>query len=205
MKAFEGKPYPQFRKGMQFQVADEEGDNRVSVGDIATLIRNDNDGGYFETQSGVRTWLYWKRLAPLESLTDKPHPGVPEETKFLVVKETSYFTTGEIVTLTDNDNTSMPKFKKEDSEGWYLYWSQVAPLTCLLKNVTEMSEPIVYEEAQEEEDCSCEKFIYGVRPRWLLDEDRMLELLEAMTRYADASKSIPQEWLEELEELNASL
>jgi len=202
MKQFESTPYPQFKKGMQFQMVG----NFMSFykGDIITLQSQDGSiAPRFKNQVGVKMWLYWNRLAPLEPLTDTPHPEVPEGTKFLVMEGSPYFTIGEIVTLTDNDNTSMPKFGKENGEEWYMHWSHVAPLTCLLEAVS----PTAYEEAkeEEEEDCSCEKLLFGVQPLWLLDKERMLELLEAMTRYANVGKSIPQEWLEELEELNASL
>ena len=42
----------------------------------------------------------------------------------------------------------------------------------------------------------------GLRPRWLVEELRIQEILEACTRYAQRSVAIPPEWLAELAELN---
>jgi hypothetical protein len=38
----------------------------------------------------------------------------------------------------------------------------------------------------------------GLRPRFILDYSRRLEILEAMKRYADNGKVIPVEWVDEL-------
>lgn len=41
----------------------------------------------------------------------------------------------------------------------------------------------------------------GLRPRWVVDELRMNEISEAITRYMNAGRDIPDEWLEEWQEL----
>ena len=42
----------------------------------------------------------------------------------------------------------------------------------------------------------------GLRPRAIVDALRIKEILEAMVRYSDDGKYIPQEWVEELACLN---
>jgi len=124
---------------------------------------------------------------------DCPRPDAVMGEKFIIVS--GDYDIDRVVVLDENDGTLNPFFRFSDGE----YRSRFAKSWCFLAPYG------VIKEEEEEEGCSCEKLIFGVRPRLLLDADRMLELLEAMTRYADAGKSIPQEWLEELEELNASL
>lgn len=41
----------------------------------------------------------------------------------------------------------------------------------------------------------------GLIPRFIRDEQRRDEVLAAMTRYAEANKTIPGEWAEELKEI----
>jgi hypothetical protein len=41
----------------------------------------------------------------------------------------------------------------------------------------------------------------GLRPRWLVAEQRIAEIKAAMNRYIEANEPIPSEWLEELHEL----
>jgi hypothetical protein len=45
----------------------------------------------------------------------------------------------------------------------------------------------------------------GLRPRFIVSENRLCEITSAMTRYAEASKPIPAEWTKELDELSAWL
>lgn len=40
----------------------------------------------------------------------------------------------------------------------------------------------------------------GLEPRWLHDEMRVKEIAEAIMRYNEVGKPVPQEWLEELNE-----
>ena len=42
----------------------------------------------------------------------------------------------------------------------------------------------------------------GVVPRTIHDKSRASELIDAMGRYNDVSKPIPQSWVEELSEIN---
>jgi hypothetical protein len=42
----------------------------------------------------------------------------------------------------------------------------------------------------------------GLRPRFIVAEERAKEIVVAMERYYDANKEIPIEWHDELEELN---
>lgn len=51
---------------------------------------------------------------------------------------------------------------------------------------------------------ACNKPPLGLRPRYIVTSQRVHEILEAMTRYAEHCKPIPEEWLEELRDLNAS-
>lgn len=41
----------------------------------------------------------------------------------------------------------------------------------------------------------------GITPRWLLDEEREIELRQAIERYIDAGYSIPMEWYQEWNEI----
>src|SRR6476646_7268944 len=41
----------------------------------------------------------------------------------------------------------------------------------------------------------------GLRPRWIHDQDRSLEIIDAARRYAEARKPIPVEWIDEFREL----
>jgi hypothetical protein len=45
----------------------------------------------------------------------------------------------------------------------------------------------------------------GLRPRWLVAEQRVAEIKAAMNRYIEANEPIPSEWQEELHELLAYL
>jgi hypothetical protein len=40
----------------------------------------------------------------------------------------------------------------------------------------------------------------GLRPRYIVREERVREIKEAIKRYVDAEKSVPAEWLHELNE-----
>ena len=48
-----------------------------------------------------------------------------------------------------------------------------------------------------------EKPPIGLRPRFIVEEERIREISNAINRYAHESKKIPQEWLDELIELNS--
>lgn len=50
-----------------------------------------------------------------------------------------------------------------------------------------------------------EKPPLGLRPRWIVASWRAGEILDAITRYNDVQKEVPQEWRDELEELNVWL
>ena len=41
----------------------------------------------------------------------------------------------------------------------------------------------------------------GITPRWLLDEERAIEIKQAITRYNEADYPIPIEWVQELNEI----
>ena len=41
----------------------------------------------------------------------------------------------------------------------------------------------------------------GITPRWLLDEERAIEIEQAIARYNEANYSIPFEWIKELNEV----
>lgn len=41
----------------------------------------------------------------------------------------------------------------------------------------------------------------GLKPRWKADEERAEEIAIAISRYQDARKAIPNEWLDEYDEL----
>jgi len=45
----------------------------------------------------------------------------------------------------------------------------------------------------------------GLRPRWILDELRRDEIKAAINRFAQAGVDIPQEWMEELSEIEGRL
>jgi len=47
-----------------------------------------------------------------------------------------------------------------------------------------------------------EKPPIGLVPKWVCDEARRVEILEAMMRYAYSHKNIPPEWIEELVQLS---
>ena len=41
----------------------------------------------------------------------------------------------------------------------------------------------------------------GITPRWLLDEERAIEIEQAITRYSEVDYPIPVEWIQELNEV----
>ncbi len=41
----------------------------------------------------------------------------------------------------------------------------------------------------------------GLRPKWIMQEKRLIEIQEAMRRYIEANMIIPAEWTEEYNEL----
>lgn len=43
----------------------------------------------------------------------------------------------------------------------------------------------------------------GLRPRWVVAEERIQEIKEACNRYYNSNTEVPREWLEELHELLA--
>ena len=45
----------------------------------------------------------------------------------------------------------------------------------------------------------------GLRPRWIAEEQRLIEVASAVSRYLDAGKTVPASWLEELVHLVGSL
>jgi hypothetical protein len=45
----------------------------------------------------------------------------------------------------------------------------------------------------------------GLRPRFIMERNRMIEIFEAMLRYVDADKKVPKKWRKELNELLTSL
>lgn len=45
----------------------------------------------------------------------------------------------------------------------------------------------------------------GITPRFILDEERRNEIIDAMNRYVDRNKRIPQEWLDQLNEISERL
>lgn len=57
---------------------------------------------------------------------------------------------------------------------------------------------MAFEEAREE---YLSKSPVGIKPKWLHDEHRAIELLKAILRYSQAEKDIPNDWFDELEML----
>lgn len=57
-------------------------------------------------------------------------------------------------------------------------------------------------EIQEAVNSCLEKSPVGLRPLALVVDDRIQEILAACTRYAEAGKTIPEEWITELDRLN---
>ena len=45
-----------------------------------------------------------------------------------------------------------------------------------------------------------EKPPLGLRPRFIADQERAIEIIEALKRYAEAGQSPPLAWIEELQE-----
>lgn len=45
------------------------------------------------------------------------------------------------------------------------------------------------------------KLPLGITPRWLLDEERAIEIEQAIARYNEADYPIPVEWIQELNEV----
>ena len=41
----------------------------------------------------------------------------------------------------------------------------------------------------------------GIKPRWLHEEERIKELLDAIQRYSEAKLPIPTDWIKELKTL----
>lgn len=41
----------------------------------------------------------------------------------------------------------------------------------------------------------------GLRPRFIVKRQRIIEIFEAMLRYVDADKKVPKKWRKELEAL----
>jgi hypothetical protein len=41
----------------------------------------------------------------------------------------------------------------------------------------------------------------GLKPKWLHDSERKIDIIEAMERYAKVKKPIPIEWIDELKQL----
>lgn len=46
-----------------------------------------------------------------------------------------------------------------------------------------------------------EKPPVGVKPKWMLDEERIYELFDAIMRYKKSGAAIPFEWIDELTNL----
>jgi len=44
-----------------------------------------------------------------------------------------------------------------------------------------------------------EKPPLGLRPKWLADSERVKEIREAISRYWDAGKKVPEAWIEEIQ------
>lgn len=51
-------------------------------------------------------------------------------------------------------------------------------------------------------DKKYEKPPLGLTPKFIRDSDRKYEIIEAMFRYLETNKRIPQEWINEFDELN---
>lgn len=43
----------------------------------------------------------------------------------------------------------------------------------------------------------------GLRPRWVVDQKRTAEIIDAMCRYSNESMAIPADWIEELAEIES--
>lgn len=46
-----------------------------------------------------------------------------------------------------------------------------------------------------------EKPPLGIKPKWLWKEERLLELVRCISRHAQASAPVKQEWIDEMDEL----
>jgi hypothetical protein len=45
----------------------------------------------------------------------------------------------------------------------------------------------------------------GLRPRWIAEEQRLIEVASAASRYLDAGKTVPPPWIEEMIHLIGSI
>lgn len=73
-------------------------------------------------------------LEPLTVMTDEPHPEIAEGSTFVVVDDrdsAGAVSTGDVVTLTNNDGTKVPHF---DSDEKLLLWRRLAPLNIIYKD-----------------------------------------------------------------------
>lgn len=59
--------------------------------------------------------------------------------------------------------------------------------------------------ASEVADVAADKPPMGLRPRYIVAQERAIEIVEAMDRYVRAGKKLPTEWLTELIDVNREL
>jgi hypothetical protein len=83
-------------------------------------------------------------LEPLTVMTDAPHPEIAEGSTFVVVDDrdsAGAVSTGDVVTLTNNDGTKVPHF---DSDEKLLLWRRLSPLNIIYKDAPKQETVTIY-------------------------------------------------------------
>lgn len=125
--------YTQAVVGNKYKVI---GGGNFSVGDIVTMTEAMRDSGYFKDAFGVTKWKQYVNIEPhVEArLTPAQQEDFRVGDKFEVVDPNMIFDLGDIVTLTQDDGSSCPLFKREsDGETGFILLSRLerAKLTQL--------------------------------------------------------------------------
>lgn len=72
-----------------------------------------------------------------------------------------------------------------------------AAIIDVTERVPVVNQPAQKQDASDEQPC-LPKPPLGLVPRFIRDEERVREIIEALGRYNDVGKPVPQEWLNEL-------
>ncbi len=71
----------------------------------------------------------------MKAFEDEPRQHAVVGEKFIVAVGNDVFSTGDIITLSDNDNSCCPLFKNKNNHCHYFLWENVAPYVGEVSNI----------------------------------------------------------------------
>jgi len=152
---------------------------KAQVGELIQIVKEEWTGGHHKNGDIMIITDYTKpdfpfiyhfsyvTLEPIPRMSDEPHPEIAEGSTFVTCDENERqdYKAGQIVTLTDNDDTDKPYFdERSPTKRKCISWYKLAPVNIIYKQ--EAKDRIIVDELKELKECDTCQFEENLTCNW---------------------------------------